>query len=135
MKTTTKTFLKPLLFIAIGISILTIAYASISIEKPGPPGEPVAIDKKSGECTIAYLPPKDDGGTPIIRYIIEYRKEWNFSWHILGSSKGLEYHASGFQDGDCITFRVRAENKMGAGEPSKPSDFITLEDRYRYSKP
>lgn len=56
MKTTTKTFLKPLLFIAIGISILTIAYASIPIEKPGPPGEPVAIDKKSGIGNWKYLP-------------------------------------------------------------------------------
>ena len=64
-----------------------------------------------------------------------HRKTWTLKWYILGSSRSLEYHASGFQDGDYITFRVRAENKMGAGEPSKPSDFITLEDRYRYSKP
>ncbi len=50
MKTTTKTFLKPLLFITIGSNILTIAYASMPIEKTGSQIEPVAIDKKSGEC-------------------------------------------------------------------------------------
>ena len=66
----------------------------------------------------------------IIKFHKLTSKPQRHGWYILGSSRSLEYRAAGFEDGDRITFRVRAENKIGAGKPSKPSDFITLEDRY-----
>lgn len=41
---------------------------------PGPPTGPIeAVDVKAEEISLAWKPPKDDGGEPITNYILEKR--------------------------------------------------------------
>ncbi len=48
-------------------------------EKPGRPGIPDITAVNRDKISLKWRPPKDDGGSPIFNYVIEYRVEGEFS--------------------------------------------------------
>ena len=50
------------------------------VDKPGKPDPPTIVKMTPKTCALSYKPPKDDGGAPIINYVIEYRVEGGFKW-------------------------------------------------------
>ena len=49
-------------------------------EKPGKP-EALEITKVTkNTVSLAWKPPKDDGGAEIFNYVVEYRVEGGFKW-------------------------------------------------------
>uniref|UniRef100_A0A3Q3JJJ9 Titin n=1 Tax=Monopterus albus TaxID=43700 RepID=A0A3Q3JJJ9_MONAL len=73
---------------------------------------------------IEWLPPKDDGGSPVTNYIVEKRESNKESWGGVSSScLTTQLRITRLQKGVEYVVRIRAENKMGIGAPleSKPT--------------
>lgn len=96
----------------------------VVLDKPAPPQGPldvVSVDKDNVE--LAWRPPKDDGGSPLIGYVIEKRdKTAGGQWvpavvNVPASAthatvpKLIENHE--------YEFRIMAENNQGLSEPLK----------------
>ena len=74
---------------------------------------------------ISWTPPDADGGSPIIRYLLEYTEKASAVWitvnlneisHTTTVVNGLEEHTE-------YEFRVYAENEVGLSEVSISSEF------------
>lgn len=101
-----------------------------------PPGCPDApdVERRTGrEGLVTIKPPDDDGGSPIIRYVVEIKAKSGTLWT---SARGqhhseLEFMATDLKPSLEYAFRVTAENVAGPGQPSPPS---TLEEfgNYKY---
>ncbi|KAK6747288.1 hypothetical protein RB195_000476 [Necator americanus] len=90
------------------------------IDKPGSP-EGLASDGVTRHtCTLKWTPPKDDGGSEITGYKIEYQEVGSQIWEkVPGSVAGTAYTVKGLEHGQQYRFRIRAENLVGA------SDYVT----------
>ncbi|OTF76669.1 hypothetical protein BLA29_001005, partial [Euroglyphus maynei] len=101
-------------------------------DEPGKTGKPQVIDWDENHADLQWEPPKEDGGAPIEKYIIEKRNKHGGDWE-----KATEVSAGGTNsatvpdliEGQQYEFRVRAVNKAGPGEPSEPSDAIVAKPR------
>ncbi|VDK40424.1 unnamed protein product, partial [Cylicostephanus goldi] len=90
------------------------------IDKPGTP-EGLASDAVTRHtCTLKWTPPKDDGGSEITGYKIEYQPIGSSIWEkVPGGVAGTSYTVRGLEHGEQYRFRIKAENLVGA------SDYIT----------
>jgi len=93
------------------------------------PGRPTIFgvhDIQSISCTVIYLPPDNDGGSPVTGYFLERRRpdsEWvrlNFT-----PVTGLKYVVNKLASLTKYEFRVSAVNKFGIGSFSEVSELIT----------
>ena len=89
-------------------------------------------------CDLKWVPPKDDGGSPITGYVIEYRDKDKRAWkevtQKLGASdRTCKIEAPPLVEGNYYEFRVLAVNKAGPSEPSEPS--TTIRAWVRFQKP
>ena len=78
---------------------------------------------------LTWQPPTNDGGSPIINYIVEYKLENGFKWTKanLDTVAECKFTVKGLKEEQIYEFRVTAENKAGAGPPSdstKPTQVI-----------
>ena len=94
------------------------------LDRPSPPIGPISVLEITPEyAIIAWMPPKDDGGTPITNYIVEKKDKNKETWGVV-SSKGTRTKSKvpRLVAGKEYIFRVRAENKLGVSDPleSKP---------------
>uniref|UniRef100_A0A1A9V0P1 Twitchin n=1 Tax=Glossina austeni TaxID=7395 RepID=A0A1A9V0P1_GLOAU len=98
-------------------------------EKPGRP-EPINWDKDFVE--LRFDPPKDDGGAPIQKYIIQMRDKSGRSWSDAATVPGDQTTATitGVEEGQEYEFRVVAVNKAGPSEPSDVSKSIVAKPRF-----
>lgn len=117
-----KKFLKPFLFICLGLVITTIVFASIVLERPSPPREPNVNDITATSCKISYKAPLSDGGSPIITYIIECRYEDSPKWINKGGSKELEHTVINMRENSTARFRIKAINSVGESDPVETGD-------------
>lgn len=124
--------LKTFLFVFLCFCIATIVFAS-GYDTPSAPGRPNIVSLNKNGCKLEYLRPISDGGSPITGYYIEYMELSVNKWRALNSvpNKELTFEVIGASEGVRVMFRVIAENKIGRGKPSKPSDPITFGDPYR----
>ena len=125
--------MKSFLFICLGLTITTIVFANARsiVGPPGPPGKPSARSVTTTGCTLEYEAPRNDGGAPIMCYIIEGRYDGYFSeWEDKGTSYTTEHTISGMMEGYAAKFRVIARNSHGPSRPSKESDEVTFEDPF-----
>lgn len=124
---------KSLLFIFLGlITAFVFTSASLQVSPPGPPGKPEIVNVESDRCTVKYLAPQYDGGSPITGYIIEYRCIPADKWYRVTMDRiiELEYTVRDLVEGSELQFRVRAVNAVGYSVPSKESDIVTIEDPF-----
>jgi len=101
------------------------AQANLWEEEPGnTPGPPTNVNAEGKTCAVylSWDPPIDDGGSPIIRYIIDYKIEGDLEWtSIIGGTTNTTYThtASVYQEfvcGNSYCYRIRAMNANGDGE-------------------
>lgn len=98
-------------------------------DTPGPVGALEASDISKTTAQLAWLPPENDGGSPILNYIVEKRevdrKTWTkctddlkkTSFKVTNMTPGIEYY-----------FRVTACNKYGIGVPQdSPKSYLAVD--------
>lgn len=89
------------------------------LDLPGPPLGPVNIlEVTPDHMIIQWRPPKDDGGTPLMNYIVEkkdVKKSWE-PWSVVScGSNSTKAKVPRLQKGREYIVRIRAENKIGIG--------------------
>ncbi|CAM9831309.1 unnamed protein product [Bubo scandiacus] len=65
--------------------VLEINLKLVVVDKPQPPAGPIKIvESSANDITIQWKPPKDDGGKPVQRYIVERQQIGKNDWVTLG---------------------------------------------------
>ncbi|KAL3252348.1 hypothetical protein MRX96_017667 [Rhipicephalus microplus] len=101
------------------------------ISKPSKPEGPLEVsDVTKNGCKLAWNKPKDDGGEPITKYVVEKQDPDTGAWVPIGASHLPEFQVTGLTPGKDYKFRVKAVNKEGESEPLETDIPITAKDPY-----
>uniref|UniRef100_A0A5K3EN24 non-specific serine/threonine protein kinase n=1 Tax=Mesocestoides corti TaxID=53468 RepID=A0A5K3EN24_MESCO len=111
------------------------AYAQL--EKPHtvkdmifPPESPRELNvdsvNKNG-AKLSWKPPKIDGGAPVTGYVVE-KQDDDGNWVPVLETKEASVFVP-MKEGEKAQLRVRAVNREGPGEPTRPTPVITAEDK------
>ncbi|XP_056157206.1 immunoglobulin-like and fibronectin type III domain-containing protein 1 [Lampris incognitus] len=99
------------------------------------PGPPTALKIESAfkDCiNITWCAPSNTGGTNILGYNVEKRKNGSNLWSPVNSPdepiREKKYAVKDVVEGMEYEFRVAAVNISGVGEPSAPSEFVIARD-------
>ena len=96
-------------------------------DKPSEPEGPLEIkDVYRDRCWLAWKPPLDDGGCPILHYVVEMQDVESGKWVKVGKVIGV----TGLEPGKKYKFRVRAVNSEGESEPLANDNEILAKDPY-----
>ncbi|XP_070703016.1 immunoglobulin-like and fibronectin type III domain-containing protein 1 isoform X2 [Pempheris klunzingeri] len=99
---------------------------------PGPPSTPKIVSAFKDCINLAWSAPTNTGGTNILGYNVEKRKNgsnlWSFVNPLDEPIKEKKYGVKDVVEGIEYEFRVSAINISGAGEPSTPSEFVIARD-------
>lgn len=81
--------------------------------------------------TIHWQPSENDGGSPIIEYIVEIRETTLKEYKKLGSTKAVDTVMSVqyLSKGKGYNFRITARNAIGISEPYLPEETIVAGSR------
>lgn len=92
-------------------------------DEPSEPGTPEVIDYDEDFVELKWTPPAEDGGSPIVGYVIEKRDKFNPNWEKCAETEGDKPQGKVIDliKGNQYEFRVRAVNKAGPGKPSEAS--------------
>ena len=88
---------------------------------PGKPTGVIAVAVGSGEVNVSYTAPANDGGESISQYYIYANPATISPTMALGTSSNVY----GLTNGTSYTFTVAAENIIGLGLQSDPSNSVT----------
>ncbi|ULT95623.1 hypothetical protein L3Y34_004374 [Caenorhabditis briggsae] len=97
-------------------------------DPPGAPSTPEITGYDTNQVSLSWNPPRDDGGSPIIGYVVErFEKRGGGDWAPVKMPmvKGTECIVPGLHENETYQFRVRAVNAAGQGEPSNGSEPVT----------
>lgn len=95
------------------------------IDKPSPPQGPLeATGMTETSCTIAWRPPADDGGTPLLDYTVQRKETSKRSWQSVGTVTETSLHMTDLVLNTPYNFRITARNKEGDSEPYVSEDPI-----------
>lgn len=99
---------------------LTQYFPCAIAETPGAPRGPLTAKNEGRDAVaLSWQPPLDDGGSPIVSYIVDkldvQRGGWVRAARVAGDVTA--YKLSGLNVGHDYNFRVYAENKAGVGQP------------------
>lgn len=99
--------------------------------EPDAPGKPDLKDWSKSHVDLKWKAPKNDGGAPIEKYIIEKKDQYG-KWQKAVEVPGTKTDARvpDLVEGQKYQFRVKAINKGGQSKPSEPSDTLIAKDRY-----
>ncbi|NWR06579.1 MYOM3 protein, partial [Paradoxornis webbianus] len=102
----------------------------------GAPGSPLNVrchDVNKDCLILSWVPPSDDGGSPILGYLIERCVAGSEEWEQCSAQpvKSCRCPVLGLAEGQTYQFRVRAVNRAGTSHPSKASDPVTTHDASR----
>lgn len=97
--------------------------AKTQFSRPGPPDPPEVTRVAKEEMTVSWCPPENDGGKTITGYILERKEQHAIRWSPVTKSPIPQTHmnVTNLIPNHEYQFRVKAENEIGLGEPSKPS--------------
>ncbi|KAM6927252.1 immunoglobulin-like and fibronectin type III domain-containing protein 1 [Xenentodon cancila] len=99
---------------------------------PGPPSIPKIVSAFKDCINLAWTAPANTGGTNILGYNVEKRKNGSNLWSMVNPLdepiKGKQYAVKDVVEGIEYEFRVSAINMSGAGEPSASSEFVFARD-------
>ncbi|XP_027561797.1 myomesin-3 [Neopelma chrysocephalum] len=105
-------------------------------ETPGAPGSPLSVkchDVNKDCLIVSWVAPSDDGGSPVLGYLIERCVAGSEDWVPCNAQpvKTCRCPVLGLAEGQMYQFRVKAVNKVGISHPSKASDPVTTRDPSR----
>ncbi|KAE8292980.1 Immunoglobulin-like and fibronectin type III domain-containing protein 1 [Larimichthys crocea] len=90
----------------------------IVLDKPTPPLGPAEVIESSALCIeFRWRPPKDDGGSPVINYIMERQQVGRNTWKKLGEIQGNpSYRDTDVDHGRKYCYRIQAVTAEGTSE-------------------
>ena len=101
---------------------------------PGPPEGPLEVtDVHKEGCKIKWRAPKDDGGKPIQKYVLEKLDTDTGKWSPCGEVEGdkLELELNNLETGKKVKFRVKAKNEEGESDWLEgPDDAVMIKDPF-----
>jgi len=103
-------------------------------DEPGKPGRPELRNWDKDFVDLEWTAPKDDGGAPIEKYIVQMRDKEGRQWVDVAKVSGDRTAAKvtdGIQEGHEYEFRIVAVNKAGPSEPSDTSKSVVAKPRFR----
>lgn len=103
------------------------------LDEPGKPGRPEIKNWDKDFVDLEWTPPKDDGGAPIEKYIVQMRDKEGRQWIDVAKVQGDRTVAKvidGIEEGHEYEFRVVAVNRAGPGEPSDTSKSVVAKPRF-----
>lgn len=76
--------------------------------------------------------PENDGGRPILHYVIEKKDKFSNEFKEVMKTDGpkCEARVPDLKENQEVQFRVRAVNKAGLGNPSDPTNSHIVKHRY-----
>lgn len=100
---------------------------------PAVPERPEDLEVKEvtkNTVSLTWNPPKYDGGSEIINYVLESRLIGTEKFHKVTNDNLLsrKYTVKGLKEGDTYEYRVSAVNIVGQGKPSFCTKPITCKD-------
>lgn len=98
---------------------MTVHYLFICSDTPGVPTSLRSTESGQGTVLLSWAPPVDDGGSPIIDYVVEKRDALRVGWTQVGTSSDTSYRVTRLNEQSEYMFRVRAVNKLGQGAPEE----------------
>lgn len=128
MKKINRRIFKPFMFICLGLMAVMLMSAARPCDPPGKPKNLEIVNVGKDKCTISFSSPKNDGGSPISGYIIEYRYKGGV-WQKAFPFPVLAYMVTipNLIEGHEVEFRVSAVSTQGGqGMPCDPSDFVLI---------
>ncbi|XP_077869357.1 immunoglobulin superfamily member 22-like, partial [Saccoglossus kowalevskii] len=98
---------------------------------PGAPGTPIIDDVDKHHIDLSWSPPKNDGGSKVTGYNVEYREPENNIWTKANifTAKEPRFTVGDLIEGQQYIFRVIAVNIAGPGEPSGETDPVEAKDK------
>lgn len=101
-------------------------------DEPGKPGRPTPTNWDKDFVDLEWQAPKDDGGSPIEKYIIQMRDKAGRGWTDAATVPGSRTNGqvTSVQPGHEYEFRVVAVNKAGPSEPSDVSKSVVAKPRF-----
>ena len=98
---------------------------------PSKPEDLTVSNVTRDSVDLTWKEPRDDGGKPILKYIIEMSTSASERWLKVSSSSTTHYTVCNLSGKTAYQFRILAENHYGRSAPSYPSSSITTkEDRF-----
>lgn len=110
----------------------------IILDKPGKPEGPLEVSDIHKEgCKLKWKKPKDDGGIPIVGYVVEKMDTATGKWVPAGSvdPEKTEIDVKGLDPNHRYQFRVKAVNEEGESEPLETDSAITAKNPFDVSAP
>lgn len=94
------------------------SFVFILSDKPTPPQGPTEVTESSALCIeFRWRPPKDDGGSPVINYIMERQQVGRNTWKKLGEIPGVPtYRDTDVDHGRKYCYRIRAVTTEGTSD-------------------
>ncbi|NXI51006.1 IGFN1 protein, partial [Chloroceryle aenea] len=99
--------------------VLEINLKLVIVDKPQTPEGPIKIvESSANDITIQWKPPKDDGGKPVQRYIVERQQVGQKDWVVLGETPRTctTFTTNKVEEDMTYYFRVRAVNAEGTSD-------------------
>lgn len=109
-------------------------YLIIFVSRPAVPERPedliiTAVTKDS--ISVAWRPPKYDGGADVTQYVLESRMIGRDNFTRVGGEDKLmdrKFTLTGLKDSSSHEFRVSAVNQVGQGKPSFATKPVQCKD-------
>ncbi|KAM5205783.1 LOW QUALITY PROTEIN: immunoglobulin-like and fibronectin type III domain-containing protein 1 [Hipposideros larvatus] len=97
------------------------------IDKPQPPQGPLEVQDRHGAgVCLSWRPPRDDGGRPVERYVVERRQASRSTWLKVGEAPAdsTTFTDAQVEQGRKYAFRVRAVTSEGPGEALESAEVL-----------
>jgi len=101
------------------------------LDVPSKPRNLMPDEIRAEHVKLSWMPPEDDGGTPITSYLVRYMDIDSGEWVTACTSSTPNATATGLKPGHLYQFEVSAINKEGQSEPIFTGDPILAENPYR----
>lgn len=101
---------------------ILLTYYLFSADVPSSPTDVEVNEIFHDSCVVSFKPSKDDGGSPITKYIIErldlsLKAQWDNVGEVMPGEKCV-YKVTDLVAKKEYKFRIRAVNKLGSSEPA-----------------